>query len=207
MAYVFVEPLPLGSLLLFFISSLIVIIYLVYYSVKRKKILDLKKIPTVFIVGLPNSGRTSIMRELSNSKVSFLDKTLNLSYMNMVYDGKMALKIVDYQGIIYNEGRLNDTILNDMKAINPKCIIAIIDVSIFAEHIENQIQFIFKIKEMFKNKKIFLVANKVDKTSKNKIRDIEKTFGKNIYKIGLNQPKDTEKLKKDIIRYLTKKSR
>jgi len=64
-----------------------------------------------------------------------------------------------------------------------------------------------KIKEMFENKRLFLVASKFDRTSKEKIKIIERAFGKNIYKLKLEHPREVESLRKDIIRYLSKKGR
>jgi GTP1/Obg family GTP-binding protein len=155
--------------------------------------------PTIFIIGFPNSGRTSIMKALSMNEVGIMDRILNIGYMDLVYDGKMALKVLDHMGTFYSDGKINDGMLRDVKTIDPACIIGVIDVSWFSAPIENQIQFMMKVRDIFANKKLFLIASKVDKTSRDKLKMIEKTFGKNIYKLSLEKPRNVEKLRKDIL--------
>ena len=201
---IFIQPLSMVSFLLFFLVMLIIIIQLTYFFTKRKRIWELRRMSTIFIVGFPNSGRSFIMRNLSGSNEGFLDKILNISYIDIVYNGRTAIKILDHEGVFSIEGKINDVFMRDVKAIDPECIVAVIDVSWFSPPIENQIQFILKMKEEFKGKKFFVVANKVDKTSKEKLRRIERVFGKKYYKIRINHPEDVEKLKRDLMEFLTK---
>lgn len=206
MGYLFTEPVSFGTLSLFFLLFLIVLIYIVYFYTRRRIILKFKREPTAFIVGVPNSGRTFIMKALSKSNISFFNKLLGVSYIDLIYDGKTKLKIVDHHELFDMDGRFHESALNEIGNMDPKCIVIVLDVSQFSAPIENQIQFVMKMKEVTKNKKIFVIANKLDKTSNEKVKVIEKFFGKAIYKVRFNKPEDSKKLRTDLTSYFVKKT-
>jgi GTP1/Obg family GTP-binding protein len=202
MEYVFVEPMSMASLFVLFIAFLVLFVYLTYLFIKRTKISKLKKIPTALVVGFPNSGKTFIVKELSRGGKGVFDKILNISYADVMHEGIVKLKILDHQDIFSVDGKIDHGTVDGLKSINPNYIIDIIDVSYFSEPIGNQINKINRINERFDGKKFFLVANKVDKSSKKKIKKIEEIFGKKYYKIRINKPEDVEKLRKDLMRLL-----
>jgi GTP1/Obg family GTP-binding protein len=121
-----------------------------------------------------------------------------------MHDGVSKLKFIDHQGLFSKDGKVEDGIIGSLKMINPEYIISIIDVSPFSEPLEKQINLISEVKEKFKNKKNFLIANKVDNSSKNKLKRIEETFGKNFYRVRINKPADIKELRDDLIGFLKK---
>ena len=201
MDYVFVEPLSMTSMFVLFIAFLVLLVYLTYLFIRRAKISSLKKIPTAFIIGYPNSGKSFILKELCKCKENF-DKILNINYFDVMHDGISKSKILDHQGFFSRDGKINHDIIDELKAIEPQYIISIIDVSPFSEPIENQINFVTEVNKKFKGKKIFLVANKIDKSSKNKLNKIKGVFGNNFYEIRSNNLSDIKKLREDLIRFL-----
>lgn len=202
MEYVFIQPLSMASLFILFIAFLVFLVYFTYLFIKRIKISNLKKMSTALIVGFPNSGKSFIVKELCKSKEGVFDKMLNISYADLMHDGMVKLKILDHQGIFSTDGKVDHGIIDDIKTINPKYTINIIDVSPFSEPIENQIDLINKVNKKFKGKKSFLVANKVSKKSGRRLKKIEENFGKKFYKIRVDKPEDTKKLREDLLRFL-----
>jgi len=202
MNYVFIEPISMTSLFVLFIAFLVIFVYLTYLFYRKVRISNLKKIPTAFVIGFSNSGRSFIIKELCKCKKGFSDKILDISYSDLVHEGIIKLKVIDHQNSFNKDGKVDHRSVDGLKGINPRYIISIIDVSPFSEPVENQINFANKISEKFKEKKVFIVANKVDKNSKNKLKKIEESFGKNFYKIRINKPSDAGKLRKDLIKFL-----
>ncbi len=205
MNYIFREPASLSTILILFIGLLFLIIYLNYIFVKRSRISQLKKRSPILLVGFPNSGKTFLMKELSKNTTHIYDKILNLNYTNLVYNGTVRIEILDHQGPFLKNKKLNQSLIKELKHIDPKGIIAVIDVSTFGEPIGEQIEFIKRISHYFDKKKIFLVANKVTKESKAKLKEITKVFGPNFYKIRNNKPEDVNKLRNDLIEFLITK--
>jgi len=202
MQYVYTEPLSMTSLFVLFIAFLVLFVYITYLFLKRKKISNLKKASTALIVGFPNSGKTFIVRELSKSERGTFDKMLNISYVDLMHEGIAKLKILDHLGVFSVDGKIDHGNINILKTINPKYIINIIDVSPFSEPIKNQINLINRINRKFEGKKTFLIANKIGKDSKSKLKKIEEVFGKKFYKIRTNKPEDVEILRKDLLMLL-----
>lgn len=202
MDYVFIQPISMVSLFVLFITFLVLLFYLTYIFAKKSRISNLKKTKTAFIVGFPNSGKSFILKELCKRDTGNFDKMLNISYSDFIHDGRSKLKILDHHGLFSLDGKLYDNTIDKLKSIDPKYIIDIVDVSPFTDPIENQINFVTKVNEKFKDKKIFLVANKVDKNSKKKLMKIEEIFGKNFYKVRINKPTDIEPLRKDLLNLL-----
>jgi GTP1/Obg family GTP-binding protein len=204
MKYVFIEPASIVGLIVIFTSFLVLLIYLTYVFLKRAKLSSLRKASTAFIVGFPNSGRSFVVRELCKSSMGVFDKILNISHADLIHDGTVKLKILDHHGTFSRDGKVDRGAIKQLKNIDPKYIINVMDVSQFAEPIEQQIDFIKRVNKNFKSKKVFLVANKVGRKSGKNLRKIREEFGKNFYKIRMNKPKDIEKLRQDLIKFLKK---
>jgi GTP1/Obg family GTP-binding protein len=205
MDYIFTEPASLSSILILFIGFLLLTIYLNYILTKRMKFSQLKKTSPVLIIGFPNSGRSFLVKELSKGKTYGYDKILNLNCASLTYDGTVGIEILDHQDVFLKDGKLNQSTLKELKFLDPRCIIAIIDVSMFGEPVSKQIEFIKKISEYFAGKKVFIVANKISKDSKTKIEEIKKAFGPDFYRVKSNRPEDVDKLRKDLIEFLIAK--
>ena len=202
--YTFTEPLSLEGLLLSFLAVLLILVYLVYFFRRRKKILELKKLPTVLIIGLPNTGRTFLLKTLSEGKPTFSDKLLNLDYVDLDHNGKLAARILDHKAFSSSDQLIEKKlieIVEDIRSIDPLAVIGVIDVSKYSEPLEKQVKFILRMKEFFKDKPFYIVVNKIDETSENKIKKIEKEFGK-IYKIRWNSEEDVDILKRDLLECL-----
>jgi hypothetical protein len=79
MDYTFIEPISMTSLFVVFIAFLVLLVYLTYLFTKKSIISFLKKMPTAFIIGFPNSGKSFIIKELCRCSTFNFDKILNIS--------------------------------------------------------------------------------------------------------------------------------
>ena len=203
MQYIFIEPLSMVGLFVFFVTFSIVLVYLAFLFLKRARIAMLKRTPIAIITGFPNSGKSVILKELCNNNMEGFDNILNVSYGDIVHDGVVKLKMLGHQGFFSKDGRIDGKSIYDLMKLGPKYLINVLDVSPFSDPIEKQIEFGDFLKNKFKMKRFLVVANKVDGNSKEKLRKIERKFGKKFYKIGLNKPADVNKLRNDLLHLLT----
>ena len=201
--YTFTEPLSIGGLLLSFLVILVVLVYGTYFFYRRKKILELRKLPTMLIVGMSNTGKTFLIKALSENKPVFFDKILSLNYIDLDYNGKFVARILDHIAFSSLQQSIDRNIVNEIKNIDPLAIIGVIDVSKYSEPLEKQVRFISRMKEFFRDKPFFIVANKIDETSESKVKKIEKQFGK-VYKVRWNVAEDVYTLKRDLFENLKK---
>ncbi len=140
------------------------------------------------------------MKALAGGRPTFFDKLLNFNYVDLDYNGKLAVRILDHVALSSHQV-FDKSVINDMKNVNPLAIIGVIDVSKYSDPLEKQIEFILKMREFFSDKPFYIVANKIDETSESKVRKIEEQFGK-VYRIRWNSPEDVLTLKKDILKFL-----
>jgi len=158
-----------------------------YYNIylnRRRKIPNIKNLPTVVISGLPNVGKSTLLKNLTGSNVKiepypFTTKDLMIGYIKTPY---FDIQVIDTPGIL-------DRPIEEMNEIEKKSILAlnylanlIIYVFDLTEtcgySIKEQINLLNNIKKIF-NKEIILYFSKKD-LFKEKEEKILNEFIKNI---------------------------
>ena len=141
-----------------------------YYNIylnRRRKIPNIKNLPTVVISGLPNVGKSTLLKNLTGSNVKiepylFTTKDLMLGYIKTPY---FDIQVVDTPGIL-------DRPIEEMNEIEKKSILALnylanLIIYIFdltetcGYSIKEQINLLKTIKKIF-NKEIILYFSKKD---------------------------------------------
>jgi nucleolar GTP-binding protein len=129
---------------------------------------SVKNLKTALLTGFPNVGKTSILSQLTDSKPEinsypFTTKTINIGIMKM---NSQKIQIVDTPGLLERPFEKINKI--EMKAIIALKHLADIILFVFdfsetsGYKISEQKRLYEKIKELFPDKKIFLVNNKCD---------------------------------------------
>jgi len=181
-----------------------------YYNIylnRRRKIPNIKNLPTVVISGLPNVGKSTLLKNLTGSNVKiepypFTTKDLMIGYIKTPY---FDIQVIDTPGIL-------DRPIEEMNEIEKKSILALnylanLIIYIFdltetcGYSIEEQINLLNMIKRIF-NKEIILYFSKKDlfKEKEEKILNefIKKYNNMNIFY-------DYNKLKEFLISYIKNK--
>jgi len=173
--------------------------------------LQLKVIADIGIIGMPNSGKSSLLSVLTSAKPKIANypfTTINPNLGVASYDNK-EITLADIPGLIEgaHEGiGLGDKFLRHIERC--KNILHLIDITN-----ENLIENYSKVrKELFKysnkltKKKEIVVFNKIDMTSNEEINEkiniFSKKIKKKIYKISALKHKGITDIKKALIRYV-----
>jgi len=181
-----------------------------YYNIylnRRRKIPNIKNLPTVVISGLPNVGKSTLLKNLTGSNVKiepylFTTKDLMLGYIKTPY---FDIQVVDTPGIL-------DRPIEEMNEIEKKSILALnylanLIIYIFdltetcGYSIKEQINLLKTIKKIF-NKEIILYFSKKD-LFKEKEEKILNEFIKNYNNINIFY--DYNELKEFLISYIKNK--
>ena len=181
-----------------------------YYNIylnRRRKIPNIKNLPTVVISGLPNVGKSTLLKNLTGSNVKiepylFTTKDLMLGYIKTPY---FDIQVIDTPGIL-------DRPIEEMNEIEKKSILAlnylanlIIYVFDLTEKcgysIKEQINLLKTIKKIF-NKEIILYFSKKDLFTE-KEEKILNEFIKNHNNINIFY--DYNELKEFLISYIKNK--
>jgi nucleolar GTP-binding protein len=181
-----------------------------YYNIylnRRRKIPNIKNLPTVVISGLPNVGKSTLLKNLTGSNVKiepypFTTKDLMIGYIKTPY---FDIQVIDTPGIL-------DRPIEEMNEIEKKSILAlnylanlIIYVFDLTEtcgySIREQINLLNNIKKIF-NKEIILYFSKKDLFTE-KEEKILNEFIKNYNNINIFY--DYNKLKEFLISYIKNK--
>jgi len=181
-----------------------------YYNIylnRRRKIPNIKNSPTVVISGLPNVGKSTLLKNLTGSNVKiepylFTTKDLMLGYIKTPY---FDIQVIDTPGIL-------DRPIEEMNEIEKKSILAlnylanlIIYVFDLTEtcgySIKEQINLLKTIKKIF-NKEIILYFSKKDLFTE-KEEKILNEFIKNHNNINIFY--DYNELKEFLISYIKNK--
>ncbi|BFI73332.1 GTPase Era [Nanoarchaeota archaeon] len=181
-----------------------------YYNIylnSRRKIPDIKNYPTIVIAGLPNVGKSTLLKNLTGSNVKiepypFTTKDLMIGYIETPY---FNIQVIDTPGIL-------DRNIEEMNEIERKAILAldylanmiiyVIDITETCGYsIKEQENLLNNIKKIF-NKEIILYFSKSDL-----FNDKDKEKAKNfINKYNLTYFFDYNKLKEYLINYIKNKS-
>jgi nucleolar GTP-binding protein len=181
-----------------------------YYNIylnRRRKIPNIKNLPTVVISGLPNVGKSTLLKNLTGSNVKiepypFTTKDLMIGYIKTPY---FDIQVIDTPGIL-------DRPIEEMNEIEKKSILAlnylanlIIYVFDLTEtcgyNIKEQINLLNNIKKIF-NKEIILYFSKKDLFTE-KEEKILNEFIKNYNNMNIFY--DYNKLKEFLISYIKNK--
>jgi len=181
-----------------------------YYNIylnRRRKIPNIKNLPTVVISGLPNVGKSTLLKNLTGSNVKiepypFTTKDLMIGYIKTPY---FDIQVIDTPGIL-------DRPIEEMNEIEKKSILALnylanLIIYIFdltetcGYSIEEQINLLNTIKKIF-NKEIILYFSKKDLFTE-KEEKILNEFIKNYNNMNIFY--DYNKLKEFLISYIKNK--
>jgi len=181
-----------------------------YYNIylnRRRKIPNIKNLPTVVISGLPNVGKSTLLKNLTGSNVKiepypFTTKDLMIGYIKTPY---FDIQVIDTPGIL-------DRPIEEMNEIEKKSILALnylanLIIYIFdltetcGYSIKEQINLLNNIKKIF-NKEIILYFSKKDLFTERE----EKILNEFIKKYNnMNIFYDYNKLKEFLISYIKNK--
>jgi len=181
-----------------------------YYNIylnRRRKIPNIKNLPTVVISGLPNVGKSTLLKNLTGSNVKiepypFTTKDLMIGYIKTPY---FDIQVIDTPGIL-------DRPIEEMNEIEKKSILALnylanLIIYIFdltetcGYSIEEQKNLLNNIKKIF-NKEIILYFSKKDLFTE-KEEKILNEFIKNYNNMNIFY--DYNKLKEFLISYIKNK--
>ncbi|NAZ26304.1 MAG: GTP-binding protein [Nanoarchaeota archaeon] len=181
-----------------------------YYNIylnRRRKIPNIKNLPTVVISGLPNVGKSTLLKNLTGSNVKiepypFTTKDLMIGYIKTPY---FDIQVIDTPGIL-------DRPIEEMNEIEKKSILALnylanLIIYIFdltetcGYSIKEQINLLNTIKKIF-NKEIILYFSKKD-LFKEKEEKILNEFIKNYNNMNIFY--DYNELKEFLISYIKNK--
>lgn len=175
----FPESFPITYSLILLLSISSSIFFWRFYSFKKKLIQEFKTSPFVLVTGVKGCGKTSFLNFLSNYRLSSfpLYEELKLATLDL------GTSKINFLEIPYFVDGLNKDfkILKDMKIVHG---IHIFDVSKNSLSIEDQIKHFSIIKEIFKDLKFIIIANKIDEADQEKLKKLEEEFGK-VFKISL----------------------
>jgi len=181
-----------------------------YYNIylnRRRKIPNIKNLPTVVISGLPNVGKSTLLKNLTGSNVKiepypFTTKDLMIGYIKTPY---FDIQVIDTPGIL-------DRPIEEMNEIEKKSILALnylanLIIYIFdltetcGYSIKEQINLLNTIKKIF-NKEIILYFSKKDLFTEKE----EKIINEFIKKYNnMNIFYDYNELKEFLISYIKNK--
>ncbi|WP_343183914.1 Obg family GTPase CgtA [Buchnera aphidicola (Ceratovacuna keduensis)] len=185
---------------------------------KKLKIkLQLTILAEVGTLGLPNSGKSTLVRNISNSKTKIGTYPFTTIYPNLgvfFKNKKKYFTIADLPGIIYGASNGIGLGIQFLKHLERcKILLHIVDFSLKKNsNIINNINVIKnEIKKYNKNilhKPIWIVLNKIDKIDYKKkinIINLKNKIKEKLFFISAKYKKGTNKLCKNIIKFLKKK--
>ncbi|MGC9132856.1 MAG: GTPase [Nanopusillaceae archaeon] len=180
-------------------------IYNIYLN-ERKKIPNIKRLPTTVISGLPNVGKSTLLKNLTGSNVKiepypFTTKDLMIGYIRTPY---FDIQIIDTPGIL-------DRPIEEMNEIEKKSalalkylaniIIYVIDLTeTCGYNLDEQINLLENIKKIF-NKEVILYFSKKDLFNEKHLEMLNKI----VEKYNLKYFDDSNKLKDFLIDYIKNK--
>lgn len=160
----------------------------------------LKNLPTILLIGIPNTGKSTFLREVTNANVEIKEYPFTTKRLQI---GKINERFIDFQ-ILDSPGILDrpeekQNVIEKQTTIALKTIadslIFIIDIN---QDIENQKSIFKRYKVLMKNKPYFIILNKIDLIDKNNLKEIEISI-KNIlpkkikiFKLSLTNLKESE---------------
>lgn len=191
-----IQPFSFIYVIIFIIGIAATIFSIRFYMFRSRRLKNLLKYPLVLVLGLPNSGKTSLIKALTNGSVIADPVKDNFEFSFVTYGGK-NYQFCDFPYFL-KDSKIDESGISEIKKLNPNLIIYLIDVSPFSDSIEAQINILNKIKSELKDVPVFIVANKVDSSDGRKIKELEEKLSEDIYRISLYTGDGIEKLKQAI---------
>ncbi|MEM5829361.1 MAG: GTPase [Candidatus Aenigmatarchaeota archaeon] len=171
------ESFPIFHSLPLVLAASITIFFWRFYVFREKLIKEFKSLPSIVVLGMKGSGKTSFINMVTKSYPSLHPfQNLNVATTTL---GDQKFQFIELPHLV--DGQPN--ILQELKKMNLKYFIYLFDVSENSEPIENQLKNFENIRKFFDGYPFLLVANKVDVAKKEKLERLEGRF-KNIYKIS-----------------------
>ena len=135
----------------------------------------------VAIIGEPNVGKSTLLNTLLNEEKAIVSEiagtTRDAIEDEMIIEG-VAFRFIDTAGIRETTDIIESIGIKKAyeKAENAQLIIFLIDASKFALSNEEFLQEIDTIQNRFPNKRLLVIANKVDKLSKNEVNTLNSSI-------------------------------
>jgi len=166
-----------------------------FYIFRRNSLAILYSLPSIIVTGARLSGKTSLIKTITNSEIvtNPFEEGLSLSYLK---NENRVLQFVEVLPIVEE----NIARLLKIKKLNLKSVIYLFDVSKNSDSIENQLENFENTKKFFGGIPLIIVANKIDEND-GKLEKLNSRFEK-IYEISslyksLNKPADSLVLKNE----------
>jgi len=151
--------------------------------------LELKLIADVGLVGLPNAGKSTLLRTLSRAKPKVADYpfTTLQPHLGVAHHKGQGIVLADLPGLI--EGAAQGAGLGHLflrHATRNRILLHLVDISVSDEVLPNQIKLIHRELEEFDpqlvKREILLVFTKIDLLSRQQQRERKELLSKNGYK-------------------------
>lgn len=167
-----------------------------FYIFRRNSLAILYSLPSIVVTGAKLSGKTSLIKTITNSEIvtNPFEEGLSLSYLK---NENRVLQFVEVLPIV--EENIGN--LLKIKKLNLKSVIYLFDVSKNSDSIENQLENFENTKNFFGEIPLIIVANKIDENDEKKLEELKSRFEK-IYEVSslyksLNKPADSSVLKNE----------
>lgn len=164
-----------------------------FLHIRNKALNLLYSTPSVIVAGLKLSGKSSMIRALTNAQIVShpFDNEIMLSYFKK---GDRRLQFVELPAF----GDVRKRYFQKLRKLNLRYILYIFDVSKGSTQIEEQIKDFKNIESMFVGIPAAVVANKIDAVEAQKLARLKNMF-KNIHEISLVE-KEVGKAKKAFLK-------
>lgn len=190
---IFEESLPIFQLMTTTVLISVGIFIWIFYKHIRRYLENLMQSSSIIVCGPKKCGKTSLIKILTKNEVlPDLVEDLNISYLE---DGGKKIQIVD--GITPKN-------IKQLKRLNCKLIIYVLDPSPNSISIKEQIKDFEKVERVFKNVKIIPVINKIDIADGKKLNEAKRKI-KKFYETSLKTTDGLDELKKIVLSSETKR--
>jgi GTP1/Obg family GTP-binding protein len=181
---IFPESFPIFYSISLVVSITVAIFLWRFYSFNKNFFKSFYSTPSIFIFGPRYSGKTSLIKKISNSNINHHPFQDGLNFSNLTI-GEKTIQLLELPYYFDN--------FEDFLKINAIGGIYVFDMSKNSEPIDNQIENFIRIKKIFNNFKILVLANKLDIADEKKLRKLKKLI-KDLHTISLIDEKSSKKL-------------
>jgi GTP1/Obg family GTP-binding protein len=197
MVILYTEPVPLLSVL---ILSVLVIVFLFFIKVFISDRLLKKTIrgkPLILLLGPPNTGKKKLIEGLSKTKV----KTKTYPFVGRFRTCDVHIRNKNYLSVCFH--CVNKKCMlkkNSIKLFDKKPSLIIYAMRSFSdfEAIKKQGNILREINEMFPKVPMITVMNKHNATTRRKMKEIKRIFGKDFIDTPISKANGIEMLKKRV---------
>ncbi len=164
--------------------------------------------PTFIVAGPPNTGKSTLVNRLSSAKTKvasypFTTKDIHVGHIEV---GFMKGQLIDTPGLLDREmSERNEVELKAITALKhlKGPIIYLYDISSSAYYpVERQYRIHKEIQEMFRDKSVYPVANKIDIADEEALDTLTKLVGGDMPRISLEKGIGLDRLRNWITQYI-----